>query len=121
MFRSFRQKSRRRVSWGKKVRAALRITPLEARLSPAVTASFIAATGQLIIFGDELDNTIVASRNAAGTILVNGGAVAVQGGTPTVANTVEIRIFGQRGNDHLTLDEANGALPRLDAVRRRRQ
>ena len=58
-----------------------------------------------------LDNTITVSRDAAGTILVNGGAVAVQGGTPTVANTTLIQVFGQGGNDTITLDEANGALP----------
>ncbi len=111
MFRSFRQKSKPSVTWAKKVRAALRITPLETRLAPAITASFSAATGVLSILGDELDNTIVASRNAAGTILVNGGAVQVQGGTPTVANTAQIQIFGLRGNDTMSLDEANGALP----------
>ena len=81
-------------------------------MSPAITASFSVANGVLSIFGDELDNTLVASRDAAGTILVNGGAVPVQGGTPTVVNTVEIRILGQRGNDNLSLDEANGPLPR---------
>ena len=52
----------------------------------AVTASFNPATGVLSIFGDSLLNSIVASRNAAGQILINGGAVAVVGGTPTIAN-----------------------------------
>ena len=52
------------------------------------------------------------SRNAAGNILVNGGAVAVVGGTPTVANTGLMQIFGLSGQDTLSLDEANGALPR---------
>src|SRR5215468_10837958 len=78
----------------------------------AITASFDPATGLLTEFGDTLDNVITTSRNAAGTILVNGGAVAVQGGTPTVANTALIQAFGQAGNDTITLDEANGALPR---------
>jgi hypothetical protein len=58
-----------------------------------------------------LDNAIVTSRDAAGQILVNGGAVPVQGGTPTVANTALIQVFGQAGNDTISLDEANGALP----------
>src|SRR5215216_5862504 len=75
----------------------------------AVKASFSA--GKLTVFGDELDNTITESRNAAGTILINGGAVAVTGGTPTVANTSMTTIFGQGGNDTITLNEANGALP----------
>ena len=52
----------------------------------AVTATF--ANGTLSVTGDSLDNNITISRNAAGNILVNGGAVSVTGGTPTVANTV---------------------------------
>src|SRR5205823_1664958 len=62
-------------------------------------------------FGDNLDNTIDISRDAAGRILVNGGAVAVLGGTPTVANTARITVFGLGGNDTIRLNEANGALP----------
>ena len=53
----------------------------------AVTSIFSPGAGILTTFGDNLDNTITLSRNAAGKILVNGGAVAVMGGTPTVANT----------------------------------
>ena len=37
--------------------------------------------------------------------------MAVQGGTATVANTTLIQAFGQGGNDTITLNEANGALP----------
>lgn len=43
----------------------------------AVTASFSAQSGTLTVFGDNLGNDIVVSRNAAGQILINGGAVAV--------------------------------------------
>src|SRR5262249_3102884 len=57
------------------------------------------------------DNNIVVSRNAAGQILVNGGAIPIQGGTATVANTSLIQVFGQAGNDTIALDETNGALP----------
>ena len=64
--------------------------------------------------GDAQNNTIAISRDAAGTILVNGGAVPVQGGTPTVANTRSISVVGAAGNDMITLDEANGALPRAN-------
>ena len=56
---------------------------LASAASAAVTASFTPRAGTLTVFGDNLDNTIDVSRNAAGTILVNGGAVAVLGGTPT--------------------------------------
>src|SRR5438477_12937441 len=67
---------------------------LEDRIQFAVTAAFIPTIGQLSIFGDAQNNTIVVSRNAAGTVLVNGGAVPVVGGTPTVANVSLISIFG---------------------------
>ncbi len=98
--------------WGR--RARLSFEHLETRLAPAVTASFSAAAGVLSIFGDNLNNTITVSRNAAGTILVNGGAVPVLGGTPTVANNALMQVFGQGGNDTITLDQANGALPRAN-------
>lgn len=75
------------------------------------TAVFNAVTGLLTIVGDDTDNIIVVSRNAAGAILVNSGAFPVSGGTPTVANTLLIQIFGRAGNDQLSLNEVNGALP----------
>lgn len=80
----------------------------------AVTASFSAASGVLNVYGDSGDNTIEVSRNAAGAILVNGGAVAIVGGVPTVANTALMNLFGLSGNDALTLNEANGALPKAN-------
>jgi Ca2+-binding RTX toxin-like protein len=88
----------------------MQIEPLGARLTPAINAFLSGYT--LAILGDGLDNNIEVSRNAAGQLLVNGGAVPVMGGTPTVANITEILIFGQGGDDTLTLNEANGALPK---------
>ncbi|WP_165250272.1 beta strand repeat-containing protein [Paludisphaera soli] len=87
---------------------------LDDRIAPAVSAVFSPAAGALSIFGDSLSNNITVSRNAAGGILVNGGAVAVVGGTPTVANTASIAVFGLGGNDVITLNEANGALPKAN-------
>jgi Ca2+-binding RTX toxin-like protein len=79
----------------------------------ATTASFVAGSALLTVIGDNADNTITISREPAGSrIVVNGGAVPISGGTPTVANTSLIQIFGLGGNDILTLSEANGALPR---------
>ncbi|WP_145278548.1 calcium-binding protein [Planctomycetes bacterium ElP] len=98
-------------------RAALRLVgaePLEIRITPAVVASFSPTAGVLTVFGDVLDNSIALGRNAAGNILVNGGAVAITGGTPTVANTALIQVFGQGGNDAIALNEAGGALPRAN-------
>jgi Ca2+-binding RTX toxin-like protein len=77
--------------------------------SAATTATF--SSGALSVFGDGAGNSIVISRDAAGKILVNNGAIAVLGGTPTVANTSAIRVFGLGGDDAIRLDEANGALP----------
>ena len=77
----------------------------------AIKANFSPDAGLLSEFGDHFDNTIVTSRNAAGQILVNGGAVSIDGGQPTVANTTEIQVSGQSGNDIISLDEINGALP----------
>ena len=91
---------------------ALAIETLRERITPAVTAFFSPGLGVLTVFGDSLDNTIEVSRDAAGQIQVNGGAVTVRGGTPTVANTANIQLFGLGGNDQLSLNETNGALPR---------
>src|SRR4051812_1107952 len=78
----------------------------------ATTATFSA--GVLTVTGDSAANSIAISRDAAGRILVNGSAVAAAGGTPTVANTSLIQALGQAGNDVISLNEANGALPRAN-------
>src|SRR5262245_27032831 len=77
----------------------------------AITATFVPGTGILSVLGDSLDDVITISRNAAGLLLINGGAIPVIGGTPTVANTALIQVFGLAGNDNIKLDESNGALP----------
>ena len=78
----------------------------------AVTASF--AAGTLTILGAPPDNPITVSRNTAGEILINGGAIPTTGGTSTVANTSLIQGFGLGGNDIIALDESNGALPKVN-------
>src|SRR5689334_20003928 len=118
MLRQFWNKSVRRLTRGPK---PARKTPwqgrflpaletLGERVLPAVTASFLPSAGILTVFGDAQNNAITISRDAAGKILVNGGAVSVLGGTPTVANTALVQAFGLAGNDTITLNEANGAL-----------
>lgn len=107
-------------AWLRTARQLLAGTALTAGLLAGTAGTADAAVistfsgGQLSVFGDNIDNTITVSRDAAGKILVNGGAVATAGGTPTVANTVSIQVFGQGGNDTVTLNEANGALPRAN-------
>ena len=77
----------------------------------AIKANFSPDAGLLSVTGDHADNRIVASRNAAGQILVNGGDVPIDGGSSTVANTTEIQISGGNGDDTIALDESNGRLP----------
>ena len=61
----------------------------------AIKATFSAAAGILSEIGDSVDNTIVTSRDAAGQLFVNGGAVPIVGGQATVANTALVQVFGQ--------------------------
>src|SRR5260370_29170352 len=80
----------------------------------AITASFSQGAGLLSVFGDGLGNSIRVSRDATGTLIVKGGGVSIKGGKPTVANTTKIQVFGLDGDDTITLDESNGALPPAD-------
>src|SRR5262249_10875342 len=84
---------------------------LDRRTLPSVTASFAELAGELRIVGDAQDNTILVSRTVCGTILINNGAVAIVGGQPTVDNTRHIFVVAGGGNDNVSLDESNGALP----------
>jgi Ca2+-binding RTX toxin-like protein len=106
--RARRGSTTRRLLAGTAIGAgAIAVTNVPA--SAATSATFDA--GVLTVIGDSTANDIQISRDAAGRILVNNGGVTVSGGTPTVANTSRIRVFGLAGNDVLTLNEANGALP----------
>lgn len=80
----------------------------------ATSATFIPNSGLLTVIGDNQDNALTISQNAGGTILVNGGAIPVSGGTPTVANTKLVQVFGLGGRDSITLSESTGALPRAN-------
>lgn len=78
------------------------------------SAVFDPNTGILTVTGDSADNVLTVSRNAAGTLQVNGGTVSIVGGTPTVANTTLIRILGLGGADRMVIDSANGTMPSGD-------
>src|SRR5262245_46119862 len=88
--------SRRKIRAGK---TWLSLEPLGERVMPAITAIFTPGAGLLTVLGDSANNTIALSRDAAGRILINGGAVQIKGGTPTVANTARMQVFGLGGND----------------------
>jgi Domain of unknown function (DUF4214)/RTX calcium-binding nonapeptide repeat (4 copies) len=91
------------------------VEALAERVLPAVTATFNGATGVLTVIGDELDNSLAVSRDAAGTLVVNGdaGIVPIQGGPATAANTRLIQIFGMGGNDNLTWSRSANLPPAL--------
>jgi len=109
--KSDRRRAARRLLAGSVLAAGV-IAATAVPASAATTSTF--SSGVLTVTGDSLNNTMTISRDAAGKILVNGGAVAVVGGTPTVANTSLIRVFGLEGQDVISLNEANGALPRAN-------
>jgi len=104
----------RRPSSRPATRRAFRFAPavqfLEQREVPAVLASFSA--GVLVVVGDGADDAISVNFDAAGALLVSGGAVAVVGGAPTTATLTQITVFGYGGNDTIALGEAHGALPK---------
>ncbi len=76
-----------------------------------ITATYTPALFRLSVFGTIDPDVITISRDGAGALFVNGGAVAVSGGTPTVANTTLVELAGDAGIDTIVLDESNGALP----------
>ena len=78
-------------------------------MGPGTTAKFILDV--LVVSGDAQNNTIAIGRNSEGQILVNGGAVQITGGQPTVTNTRSILVSGGAGNDTVSVDEVNGTLP----------
>ncbi|MFO1327858.1 MAG: calcium-binding protein [Rubrivivax sp.] len=89
----------------------------EARLSKSpntVSASYSPSSMSLSVLGGARDDALVVGRGADGVLRVNDGAVAIKGGTATVANTVLMYVYGEGGADTLALDESNGALPAAD-------
>jgi Ca2+-binding RTX toxin-like protein len=96
-------------------RAAIRFATLESldqRIMPVVTATFSRAAGVLKITGDARHNQFEVSLTPAGRLRVNNGAVKIAGGRATLARTNLIRVVGRAGNDVISLNETNGALPR---------
>src|SRR5262245_34072401 len=80
----------------------------------AIKANFTAGTGLLSVTGDNGNDSITVNRDPAdpaGQILINNGAVSVQGDSPTLANTTRIDVFGGNGNGNDTISLGNGALP----------
>jgi Ca2+-binding RTX toxin-like protein len=98
------------------VLAILALSGASLLVAPAAHAAPISAVftqGVLVVNGDAVDNTIVVSRTSSGKLQVNGGAVKVKG-NPTISNTSRVQLFGQGGNDVLSIDELNGPMPPAD-------
>lgn len=97
---------------------ALPELPAGAAVPAAATSSASAffSSGSLVVVGGAQDESIVIGRDAAGTIQINGGAVLIKGGRPTVANTRLITALGNGGNDVISIDEVNGAMPRANLI-----
>lgn len=77
----------------------------------SITGRFQPLQHHLVFTGDDGDNHITVSRDAAGHLFGNGGAIPISPNSATVANTDLIRVDAGDGNDVVALDETNGALP----------
>jgi Ca2+-binding RTX toxin-like protein len=77
----------------------------------AIKANF--TEGVLSVTGDNGNDAITVTRDTAGQILINGGAISAQGATLT--NATGIVVVGGNGNDTISLDNiappAGQALP----------
>src|SRR5262249_150543 len=119
MLRAFWERSTRRFTRARQTirktiwhgRFRPNLETLGDRIVPAVTGTFIPSTGVLTVFGSGGADALPIGRDATGAILVNKSAVAVSDGSPTVANTHLIQVFGLSGDDTIALDESNGPLP----------
>src|SRR4051794_19884752 len=67
-----------------------------------ITATFDPNDQTLEIAGDANRNLIDVTQDA-GTIIINGGVIAIQGGLATTGNTSFISIEGGAGDDTLAL------------------
>jgi len=75
------------------------------------TSGATFSSGVLSIVGTEGADSFVVSVAASGSIVVNGGVVAISGGVPTPANTVRIQMQGLGGDDQLVVSGVAGSLP----------
>ncbi len=96
--------------------AALGLGPLLGPGCGSSGAQFVPATGVLAITGTDGADSFVVSAIANGSIVVNGGAVPISGGVPTLSNTVRIELHGLGGDDQLVISTLGAPLP--DAVLR---
>jgi hypothetical protein len=76
----------------------------------AIKANFTA--GLLSVTAGNGGDDITVTRDAAGQILINGGAISVQGeDQPTLTNTTDIDVVGGNGNDTISLEAPPAGQP----------
>lgn len=89
------------------------VEQLEDRVTPAVTATFVA--GVLVVVGDAADNNIVVSAadNGALQVTEDGATVPIRAffRRPVLANTALVVVFGQGGDDAIAADPSLGTVP----------
>jgi Ca2+-binding RTX toxin-like protein len=90
---------------------SLSLEQLENRLTPAVQAFF--AGGVLAVVGDGEANAIsVAAVGGQLQVTHNGDTVPIQSAVPpTLAQTLAVVVFGQGGDDTITVDSSLGEVP----------
>jgi serralysin len=79
-----------------------------------ITATYSPGTFTLSVVGTTLGETMTIDRDVAGLLRVNGGTVTITGGSPTIANTDLISVAGGDGDDIVSIDEFNGAMPKAE-------
>ena len=80
----------------------------------AAPAKEVLPQNVLTVFGDGHNNVITVSRDAAGNLFVRGAVLTIHAPHPTVNNIFKIRVFAGAGDDTVSFDETNGALPQAD-------
>lgn len=91
--------------------AVLALAPLWGPGCTSAGAVFAPATGVLTVSGTDGPDSFVVSLAANGSLVVNGGAIPISGGVPTLANTVRIELRGNGGDDQLVIDQLGEVLP----------
>src|SRR4051812_47611324 len=64
----------------------------QAQAASGVSANFDATLGILNIVADDTSNRITVAKGPNSTIIINGGSVMIDGGTPKLDNTILIQV-----------------------------
>jgi hypothetical protein len=80
-------------------------------VSTTCPGTAVFAAGVLTVTGSAGEDVCTVSRDTAGNLLVDGGALPISGGIATVFNTSLIRVSGLGSDDTLRMSDAAGPLP----------